>query len=49
VDDLILNVLGIAIGYGIYAAVKHLKSKRPGLFHKRHNNPRLSAGKKNLI
>lgn len=25
VDDLILNVLGVAIGYGIYAAVKHLK------------------------
>ena len=24
VDDLILNVLGVAIGYGIYAAVKHL-------------------------
>ena len=25
VDDLILNVLGVAIGYGSYAAVKHLK------------------------
>ena len=25
VDDLILNALGVAIGYGIYAAVKHLK------------------------
>ena len=25
VDDLILNVLGVAIGYGIYAAVKRLK------------------------
>ena len=25
VDDLILNVLGVAIGYGIYAAVKGLK------------------------
>ena len=25
VDDLILNVLGVAIGYGVYAAVKHLK------------------------
>ena len=25
VDDLILNVLGVVIGYGIYAAVKHLK------------------------
>ncbi len=25
VDDLILDVLGVAIGYGIYAAVKHLK------------------------
>ena len=24
VDDLILNVLGVAIGYGIYSAVKHL-------------------------
>ena len=25
VDDLILNVLGVVIGYGIYAAVKRLK------------------------
>ena len=25
VDDLILNTLGVVIGYGIYAAVKHLK------------------------
>ena len=25
VDDLILNVLGVAIGYGIYAVVKRLK------------------------
>ena len=25
VDDLILNTLGVAIGYGIYAAVKHLR------------------------
>ena len=26
VDDLILNTLGVVIGYGIYAAVKHLKA-----------------------
>ena len=25
VDDLILNTLGVVIGYGIYAAMKHLK------------------------
>ena len=25
VDDLILNTLGVAVGYGIYAAFKHLK------------------------
>ena len=25
VDDLILNTLGVAVGYGIYATVKHLK------------------------
>ena len=25
VDDLILNTLGVAVGYGIYAIVKHLK------------------------
>ena len=29
VDDLILNVLGVAIGYGIYAAMKHLKRQIP--------------------
>ena len=29
VDDLILNVLGVAIGYGIYAAVKRLKRLLP--------------------
>ena len=25
IDDLTLNTLGVAVGYGIYAAVKHLK------------------------
>ncbi len=28
VDDLILNTLGVVIGYGIYAAVKRLKKKQ---------------------
>ena len=27
VDDLILNTLGVAVGYGIYAAFKHLKER----------------------
>ena len=29
-DDLILNTLGVMIGYGIYAAVRRLKRKRTG-------------------
>ena len=27
VDDLILNTMGVAVGYGIYAAFRHLKRK----------------------
>ncbi|MBQ5951608.1 MAG: VanZ family protein [Lachnospiraceae bacterium] len=31
VDDLILNTLGVAVGYGIYAAVRRLKRKKRSL------------------
>jgi glycopeptide antibiotics resistance protein len=37
VDDLILNTLGVAVGYGIYAAVKRLTGKR---YHEAKSPPR---------